>query len=235
MRVIRHKTNRGAAAARNTGMRKARGEWLAFLDSDEVWLPGTLASRLKAAMVAAAWGANPLTVWAAGFRYVNSDSHVSNGRIPISSDDVRMFASGCWFCPGSTALFRKARIIEHVGVQDETLERLEELDWFLRLGLAGGRLAVFRRLVADIRLGDKPDLGKLERAGQVLREKFDRVPLLDGQARDVGRRLTAYLAVERASIHWHNGRYAAAIGEIGRSLFLVSHVRLQLERFWRNA
>jgi hypothetical protein len=42
-RVIRHTDNRGAAAARNTAMAAAQSDWLAFLDSDDEWLPDHLA------------------------------------------------------------------------------------------------------------------------------------------------------------------------------------------------
>src|ERR1039458_9453464 len=39
--------NKRAAGARNTAMRQARGEFLAFLDSDDIWLPDHLGSQMK--------------------------------------------------------------------------------------------------------------------------------------------------------------------------------------------
>jgi glycosyltransferase involved in cell wall biosynthesis len=42
-RVIRHSENRGPAEARNTGLRGTNSEWVAFLDSDDEWLPHHLA------------------------------------------------------------------------------------------------------------------------------------------------------------------------------------------------
>jgi glycosyltransferase involved in cell wall biosynthesis len=41
--VIRHRENQGEAGARNTGLQAARHDWVAFLDSDDEWLPGHLA------------------------------------------------------------------------------------------------------------------------------------------------------------------------------------------------
>ena len=50
IRFLRHDSNRGAQAARNTGIRAAKGEWIAFLDSDDQWFSESLEVRLQLAM-----------------------------------------------------------------------------------------------------------------------------------------------------------------------------------------
>lgn len=46
IRYIKHKQNKGGGAARNTGIKSAKGEFIAFLDSDDQWLPSKVRKQL---------------------------------------------------------------------------------------------------------------------------------------------------------------------------------------------
>ncbi len=47
IKFFKNEHNSGAAVSRNKAMREAQGEWLAFLDSDDLWLPSKLEKQLK--------------------------------------------------------------------------------------------------------------------------------------------------------------------------------------------
>jgi glycosyltransferase involved in cell wall biosynthesis len=235
IRLVRHETNRGAAAARNTGMRQANGAWIAFLDSDDWWLPDTLGPRLASARAAAAAGEDPLVVHVAGFRLMRVGAEHVKIRIPVSSSNPVDFASGCWFCPGSTALFRRDPMLARVGEQDERLRRFEDVDWFLRIVLAGGRISSNPIVAAVINVGNKPAPQLVEYNGAAI-VRMCATSVSDPALRAILlRRIRAWFALERASAYWYSGRRWQALIEFLRSWWWAPRLRLHIEDFWNRA
>lgn len=234
LRILRHAANRGAAAARNTGLRAARGTWVAFLDSDDRWLPDTLAPRLAQARNAAAAGADPLLIHVAGFEYLRPPSDRPEIRMPCPALEPLDFASGCWFSPGSTALFLREPVLSRVGLQEERLRRFEDVEWFLRVGLAGGGIAVAPIVAARIESAVRPSAATVAREGQLLlRLSALSWPSDRPLRRRLSRRLEAWLAFECASAQWYGGETANALLNLTRSWWLAPRPRLYLRNFWR--
>lgn len=119
---------RGVAAARNTGVRASGGEWLAFLDSDDRWLPEKLAVQL-------AWlGSNPEAqicqteeIWIRNGRRVNPRlrHRKPSGTIFLASLEL------CLVSPSAVLLRRS--LFERVGGFDESFLACEDYDLWLRI------------------------------------------------------------------------------------------------------
>ncbi len=126
--VIRQQ-NQGVSAARNKGIKASKGELIAFLDSDDLWLPDKLAVQVKF------FTQNP-----GAMICQTQESWIRNGK-RIHPKNRHRKASGYFFerslelCLVSpSAVMIKRKLFDELGHFDEHLPACEDYDLWLRIG-----------------------------------------------------------------------------------------------------
>lgn len=130
VRILRHPggVNRGLPATRNLCIRAAAHDLLAFLDADDVWLPGHVAA------LASALTTNPL----AGLAYDNGayllpDGREWGSRPPAGHHAVTAERLLLDCCLSPSGVMVRRSVLEAVGLFDESLRYCEDHDLWLRV------------------------------------------------------------------------------------------------------
>jgi glycosyltransferase involved in cell wall biosynthesis len=141
--------NGGPSAARNTGIRRARGSLVAFLDGDDRWLPDCLADQ-----VARARKDPSVAVLHADAEIIGDPQYAGKTLRQLNSsagpvDFLGLIDERCVITTSCSMVRRE--VLLDVGMFDESLRRSEDYDLWLRIAHRGGRFDSSTAVLAQYR------------------------------------------------------------------------------------
>lgn len=160
-----YQSNKGPAAARNKGFAAVRGEFIAFLDSDDLWASHKLSTQVP--YLANDPNLDVIMGHTICFGpFSSTESELKSAHHSLLSDQL------------GSAVFRKS-VFEKVGLFDEELSYSEDHDWFLRAREKRISMLILEEVVLyhrrhDHNMTDSPKAGGYYQLTKVLKKSLDR-------------------------------------------------------------
>lgn len=176
---IKHEYNKGGSAARNTGIREANGQYIAFLDADDQWCRRKIEKQItrleqvgdefigvhcerKYSMSVT----NHLRDYLAEKVGTRNNSLPKEGGEELIKDILLMN-----FSTGASTLLVKKSAIDKIGGFDPTFKRHQDWEFLIRL-LQHGKLAYVNEPLVIKNFTGEPDPATFEQGKQQLFSKF---------------------------------------------------------------
>lgn len=167
VRLVRMPRNAGAPAApRNLGVREARGEWIAFLDADDVWHPRKLELQLAALEV------SPVPMCSTEMADFRDEREIEFADIPMPMRVERitfLMQLLKYRTPTSSILVRREWMLRNPFNEDPTYKAREDTDCFIRMHeIAGPSIKLRHALVFYRQQANQISGNKLKMLGRHL-------------------------------------------------------------------
>lgn len=210
LQYIKHSENRGGSAARNTGIDAASGDYIAFLDSDDTWVPSKLEEQI--AVIERRSGE-----WVAAYcdfrqrrrsRLAEKVDNVIRRPTGFEGNEeilnrifLRTFAHG-----GASTLVIKRDTVEEIGGFDPSFQRHQDLEFLVRV-LKNGKLAYVDRVLVHKHDTGNPPVEVVRSAMEQFNEKFEDEIRSRGLSEEVYRRQQFMIA----KYHFRNGDFRRGV------------------------
>ncbi|MDQ0428874.1 glycosyltransferase involved in cell wall biosynthesis [Planomicrobium stackebrandtii] len=125
---LKHDINKGGSEARNTGIKRATGRFIGFLDSDDQWLPDKLEKQLQLFKDQPDVG-----VIYTGVQVVNENNQPTRKIVPAHRGNIlpKLFESNC--IDTTSSVLVKREVLEQVEGFDAGLPSCQDWDLYIRL------------------------------------------------------------------------------------------------------
>ncbi|MFK7840346.1 MAG: glycosyltransferase family 2 protein [Bdellovibrionales bacterium] len=153
LKILDHQENKGASAARNTGILAAQGNYVAFLDSDDIWYPKKLEEQHKIMKNSAV----DVKASCTSFVMCRTNGRKNTRILEASKNWNKIMLDGCTVSPGSTMMVEKNIFSENkIGLYNTKLKRLEDWDWLLSY-CNSYKLGIIEDVLTEVRISGYPN------------------------------------------------------------------------------
>lgn len=210
--------NQGASVARNSGIQAARGEFVAFLDADDLWLPNYLEMQMKfirerqADLVCA----DALMFGDAETEGCSYMTLLMNEAVAVGDVNLLQLidASRCLITSGIVA--RREPLLE-IGLFDPALRTGQDFDMWLRLALKGARLSYRRQPLLKYRCRPDGLTGDTLNSHQRELRIFDKIETAYDLSSTNREKVLDVIRHRRALLQFELGKLYAARGDVDKA------------------
>ena len=149
VRIFCQKFNQGANAARNRGIREAKGDYIAFHDSDDEWLPDKLEKQIKRME----YGDFQVSFCAFKRQYPKTIQIIPDISEYLSSDKIKERLKKANIV-GTPTLVIHREVVHEIGIFDEEMPRLQDYELAIRIAKKYDICFVNEVLVIEYQLDD---------------------------------------------------------------------------------